>query len=153
MSKTDSLEPSDANPIGRPTDYRAQYCEQVIELGRQGKSHAQIAAALDQARMTLYRWQEQFPEFSDAMTRAKDLAQAWWEDQGQTGLVIPGFNATLWGKQVTCRFRADYTEVVKNEHSGPDGKPIEVAAVELTVEERRARIAQLMQETGFKAPE
>jgi hypothetical protein len=93
-------------------------CGQVVELGRQGKSHAQIAAALDVARKTLYEWQERYPEFSDAITHAKDLAQAWFEDMGQSGLVMPGFNASLWAKQVSCRFREDYTDASKIEHSG-----------------------------------
>lgn len=134
-------------PIGRPTDYRIEYCEQVVELGRQGKGHAQIAAALNQARQTLYDWADAHPEFLDAMTRAKDLSQAWFEDMGQTGLMMPGFNASLWAKQVTCRFRADYADVVKQELSGPNGQPIEVAAVELTPEERRERIQQLLAQT------
>lgn len=95
---------------GRPTDYLPEYCERVVELGRAGKSHAQIAADLDVARMTLYRWAEAVPEFSDAITRARDLAQAWFEDKGQTGLDTSGFNASLWAKQVSCRFRDDYTD-------------------------------------------
>lgn len=105
-------------PAGRPTDYRPEMCEEVIELGRLGKSHAQIAAALDVARQSLHNWVEIYPEFMDAMTRARDLAQSWWEDQGQSGLVMQGFNASLWSKQVSCRFREEYTDASKLEHSG-----------------------------------
>lgn len=118
---------SESRPVGRPTDYRAEYCEQVIDLGRQGKGHAQIAAALNQSRQTLYDWADAHPEFLGAMTRAKDLAQAWFEDMGQTGLMLPGFNASLWSKQVSCRYPDDYRDVVKQEHSGPKGGPIDVA--------------------------
>jgi len=105
-------------PAGRPTDYRPEFCERVLELGREGKSHAQIAANLGVARKTLYEWQERYPEFGDAMTHARDLSQAWFEDMGQTGLVMQGFNASLWAKQVSCRFREDYTDASKLEHSG-----------------------------------
>lgn len=97
-------------PAGRPTDYRPEMCDQVVELGRQGKSHAQIAASLDVARQTLRNWADEHPEFLAAITRAKDLAQAWFEDMGQSGLVMQGFNASLWAKQVSCRFRDDYTD-------------------------------------------
>jgi hypothetical protein len=96
--------------MGRPTDYDPGYCERAIELGRAGKSKAQIAADLDVARQTLDNWGAAHPEFLDALTRARDLAQAWWEDRGQHGLERPGFNASLWSKQVSCRFREDYTE-------------------------------------------
>lgn len=104
--------------MARPTDYRPEYCDQVIELGRQGKSHCQIAADLDVARQTLHNWADQYPEFLDAITRARDLAQAWFEDKGQSGLETPGFNASLWAKQVSCRFRDDYTDKQVTEHAG-----------------------------------
>lgn len=93
---------------GRPTDYRDSHCAQVIELGKQGKSHAQIAAALDVSRQTMYTWQEKHPEFLDAITRARDLAQAWFEEKGQIGLADKTFNAALWDKQVSARFRNEY---------------------------------------------
>ena len=105
-------------PVGRPSEYKAEYCDQVIELGRDGKSPAQIAAALDVARMTLYLWADAHPEFMAAFTRARDLAQAWFEDKGQEGLFLPGFNASLWSKQVSSRYPDDYTEKRQLEHSG-----------------------------------
>jgi Helix-turn-helix domain of resolvase len=117
------------NPVGCPSKYKAEYCEQVIELGRQGKSPAQIAAALDVARMTLYLWADAHPEFMAAFTRAKDLAQAWFEDKGQDGLFIPGFNASLWSKQVSSRFREDYTE--RQEITGKDGKDLLPTEIEI----------------------
>jgi hypothetical protein len=120
-------------PAGRPTSFRPEYCDRVIELGREGKSHAQIAASLDVARQTLHNWASAHPEFLDAITHARDLSQAWWEDAGQSGLTTPGFNASLWAKSVSARFPADYTERSKQEHSGPNGTPlfsrVEVVAV------------------------
>lgn len=110
---------------GRPTDYRPEFCEQVVELGRQGKSPAQIAAALDVSRAVLYLWGDTYPEFLTAFTRARDLAQAWFEDRGQEGLTMPGFNASLWAKQVSARYPDDYTERQKRELTGANGGPVE----------------------------
>lgn len=112
--------------FGRPTEYRKEMCEQVIELGRIGKSHAQIASTLDVSRETLYTWQDTYPDFLDAITRARQLAQAWFEDMGQAGLVMPNFSASLWAKQVSCRFPDDYREVTRQELTGKDGQPIRV---------------------------
>lgn len=112
-------------PAGRPTDYRDEYCARVVELGREGKSHAQIAAALDVSRQTLHNWANAHPEFLDAITHARDLAQAWFEDKGQIGLMTPGFNASLWAKQVSARFPDDYTERQKREVTGANGGPVE----------------------------
>jgi hypothetical protein len=105
-------------PAGRPTSYRPEYCDRVIEFGRQGKSVVQMACALGKSKDSLYEWAKVHPEFSDAFTRARDLAQAWFEGVGQDGLDDPGFNASLWAKQVSCRFRADYTDTTRFEHSG-----------------------------------
>lgn len=97
-------------PAGRPTTYDPAYCEKVMELGEQGKSPVQIAVALKVPRTTMLSWASEHPEFSTALTRAKELEQDWWENAGQNGLVTPGFNATLWSKSMQARFREDYTE-------------------------------------------
>lgn len=122
---------------GRPTDYRPEYCEQVVELGREGRSYTQIAARMDIAKSTLYLWMDAHPEFSDAMTRARELAQCWFEDKGQGGLETPGFNASLWAKQVSARFPDDYTERSKRELSGAEGKDLFPARVELVAVEAK----------------
>lgn len=127
--------------MGRPTDYRPEHCDRVIELGRQGKSHAQIAADLDVSRQTLHNWAKAQPAFLDAITRARDLAQAWWEDKGQNGLETPGFNASLWAKQVSCRFREDYTDTSKTELTGPNGGPIGVTSATDLTNDQLATIA------------
>ncbi len=95
---------------GRPTDYRPEYCEQVIELGRDGKSVAQIAAELGVCRNTLNNWADAHPEFLTAFTRARDLSLAWWEGTAQSNLATSGFNASLWSRSMAARFPADYTE-------------------------------------------
>lgn len=118
-------------PAGRPTDYRPEYCEAVLDLGRAGKSHAQIAAALDVSRQTLHNWAASYPEFLDAITHARDLSQAWFEEKGQSGLETPGFNASLWAKQVSARFPDDYTERQKKELTGKDGASLFPTRVEV----------------------
>lgn len=97
-------------PAGRPTDYRPEFCDQVVEWGRMGYSKAQIARELDVSRQTVDTWCSVHPEFLDSITHARDLALAWFESKGQEGLEKSGFNASLWAKMVSCRFREDYTE-------------------------------------------
>ncbi|TNE58626.1 MAG: hypothetical protein EP341_03150 [Sphingomonadales bacterium] len=97
-------------PAGRPTKYKPEYCQLVIDMGREGKSWAQMASALDVDRATFYNWQEQHPEFFTAFNRAKAHAQAWWEDKAAEALNNREFNAPVWKKSVEARFREDYTE-------------------------------------------
>lgn len=109
---------------GQPTLYRPEYCEQVIEWGKEGKSKAQIAARLNICRQTLDNWTNDHPEFLDAITRARVQAQNWWEDKAQEGMLMPGFNASVWAKSMSARFPDDYTEKNKTELTGIDGAPI-----------------------------
>ena len=95
---------------GRPSEYDEAYCERVIELGKDGKSKAQMAAAFDVSRQTIDNWAAAHPEFLEALSRAMAHCQAWWEDKGAKGMETPGFNAAVWKKSVEARFREDYTE-------------------------------------------
>lgn len=107
---------------GRPTSYELDYCEQVIELGRAGKSKAQMAAHFDVSRQTIDNWAIEHEEFLEALTRAVTHAQAWWEDAAQTGYAGETINPMVWSKSVQARFREDYTE--RKEVTGKDGGPI-----------------------------
>jgi hypothetical protein len=96
--------------MGRPSVYRPEFCEQVIALGKQGKSITQIAAKLDVDKATVLKWKEEKEDFSTAMRAALTYSQEWWEDKAQTGLIDRNFNAALWKHCVTSRFREDYSE-------------------------------------------
>lgn len=110
-----------AHAGGRPTDYRDEYCEQIIELGRLGYSKVQMACELGIVKKTLFNWAEEHPEFLHALTRAEQESQAWWEKQGQLGLTADKFQASLWAKSMSARFPDDYTEKSKQELTGANG--------------------------------
>lgn len=100
-----------SNPVGRPCVYRKEMCERVVCWGREGCSWTEIACRLDIATQTLYAWRDTFPEFSDALMRARQEAQAWYEGEGRKGVWGGSdFNASTWAKQVSCRFPKDYRE-------------------------------------------
>jgi hypothetical protein len=124
---------------GRPSVYHPAFCERAIELGKLGKSLVQIACDFDVTRETIYAWMREKPEFSDAMTRAKAHSQAWWEEMGQVGLTMQGFNASLWAKNVSCRFREDYSEPKNVILSGDAANPVRtVNRVEIVAVEAKA---------------
>jgi hypothetical protein len=107
---TPRKKPEDRLKVGRPSLYRPEYCEAVIELGKEGRSIAGMAAHFDVGRNTIDEWAAVHPEFSEALTRAKVHAQSWWEQQGVSGMREKTFNARVWEISVRSRFRDDYTE-------------------------------------------
>jgi hypothetical protein len=126
------------------------YCDVVIDLGRQGKSLAWIAAHFGVSLGQMQNWMARWPEFKEACEVGQTAAQANWEDEGQVNLNTPGFQSSVWSKNMEKRFRdtgwGDSAQ--KIEHSLADGsRPLsttEVIAVPrgafLTEEQARANI-------------
>lgn len=119
--------------MGRPSKYDLAFCDQVVALGREGKSKAQIAAALDVDRATIDRWAESHPEFCSAIARARDLALAWWEEVGQSGMFHADkgtkLNPQLWSRSMAARFPDDYRENKGVELTGKGGGALQAQVV------------------------
>ena len=83
-------------PAGRPTKYKPEFCDVVIECGRAGMGKAEMAAELQIAYSNFDIWQHEHPEFQEAVKEAVRQSQAWWERQGRIATfgAVPGFNAT-----------------------------------------------------------
>ena len=112
-------------PAGRPTDYREEMCERVIELGRDGYSKAEMAADLGVTRATMDAWTRQHEEFLNSVSIAQELSLAWWEKQSRVNLNSKEFQSSLWGKAMSGRFpKEPYRDRV--EASGADGGPLQV---------------------------
>lgn len=128
---------------GRLTSYKLEYCDQVVELGKLGKSKAQMASYFDVSRQTIDNWANDNPVFLEALTRAVTHAQAWWEEAAQTGKAGETINPMVWSKSVQARFREDYTE--RKEFTGKDGGPIETDTThhgEIAISDTSAFIAE-----------
>ena len=119
---------TEKRPVGRPSLYDPKYCEEVITLGRIGKSVEQIASILNVSLRVLYDWRDKHPEFLHALEDAKTYEQAWWEEQAAAYMVenkeSDRLNATLWSRSMAARFPKKYRESTKTEITGADGAPL-----------------------------
>jgi len=115
-------------PVGRPSLYDPKYCEEVVALGKIGKSVEQIASTLNVSLRTMYSWRDAHEEFLHALDDAKTHEQAWWEDQAAAYMVenkeSDRLNATLWSRSMAARFPKKYRESTKTEITGADGAPL-----------------------------
>ena len=61
-------------PAGRPTDYRAEFCDIAHGLAQQGATDREIAEDLGIDVATYYRWRHSHPEFREAVRLGKEAA-------------------------------------------------------------------------------
>ncbi len=137
--------------VGRPSAYPetqkalVDLAERILALADDGKSITQISADLNVPRQTLQNWARDHEEFAAILararelelprrplawpylrqySRARELELAWWESKGQENLGSREFNAALWMKSVSARFKGDYGEKIQTELTGKDGKDL-----------------------------
>jgi len=105
---------------GRPSVYKDDMCERVIQCGKEGMSKAEMAATLGVAYSTFDLWENTKPAFSEAVKEARRQSQAWWERQGRIATFggIDGYNATSYIFQMKNRFRDEWNDTIKQDHSG-----------------------------------
>jgi hypothetical protein len=66
-------------PAGRPSKYNPVYCDEVIELSKDGASEDECALTIGVCPQTFENWKKEHPQFLDACTRAKAARKVWWE--------------------------------------------------------------------------
>jgi len=129
------IDTTEKRPVGRPSLYDPKYCEEVIALGKIGKSSEAIGAMLGVGTATLYRWRDEFPEFREALELAKEFELHWWEDIAQTHMIenkeSDRINASIWSRSMAARFPKKYRESTKTEITGADGAPL-ISGIQVT---------------------
>lgn len=90
---------------GRPTKYRLEFPEQLLDHMQRGKSFASFGAKLRVTRECLYEWTRRHKEFSDAKSLGDLLSLQWWEDLLQDGAQGMPCNVTATLFVLKCRHR------------------------------------------------
>ena len=90
--------------MAKLTKYNPAMCKKVIELMSEGASLCEVSAKLGICKDEIHEWEENIPEFSDAIKKGKLLSQVWWEKQGRLNLTNKNFNYTLWYANMKNRF-------------------------------------------------
>jgi hypothetical protein len=105
--------------VGRPTKYKEEYCNKLIEHMAEGYSFDSFAGIVEVHIDTLYEWAKVHKEFSDAKHIGTAKSMAWWEKIGRMGMVneIPFFNDRIWRLNMINRFRTQWSDGTKNENN------------------------------------
>lgn len=121
---------------GRPTKYKQEYCQMLIDHMEQGKSLESFVAVLYRhtsgavrvCRKTLYNWMRDYPEFQEARDFGNDLSLDFWEEMGIENIHNPPnqFNTALYC--FNMKNRHGWTDRVEQTHVGDADKPVHVNA-------------------------
>ena len=103
---------------GRPTTYKPEYCQAVIEHMSEGASLTSFAASVDCSRATINVWMDANPEFLEAVKTGKAKCATWWEKVSRTNAVEGGGNATLCIFGLKNMAPDEWREKQEIEHSG-----------------------------------
>lgn len=115
-------------PAGRPTKYKPEYCQMLIDHMSQGLSFESFAADVDTWAGTLYRWEEAHPEFREAKRKGFEKCRKFYEKAGVAGFMgkIPGFNTAAWIFNMKNRFKwhdrqeLEVTASIETRELGPE---------------------------------
>lgn len=159
--------------MGRPTKYDpAETPGKAAQFARDGLTEDQIAGRLGIGRTTLFEWRQRYPDFANALKEQKAVIDSKverslferamgyeYEEEEVTALrdrkgesiarikrtkkrVPPDVTAQIfWLKN---RQPARWRDVQQQEHTGKDGRPIQVDHSSLTDEERADRMLALL---------
>lgn len=105
-----------ANPVGRPSRFKKEYCQELVKHMTQGYSIESFGAVANCGKTTIYRWLEEHEEFRNAYEEGRAKGMLFWEKLGVHGSVgkLPGFKDRAWIFNMKNRF--GWRE--KLEHSG-----------------------------------
>lgn len=96
----------DNMPAGRPTDYREEYCEMLIEHMGRGLSFASFGGIVGCSEDTLHEWKKVHPKFSESEYIGRTKSMLFWEEMGIVGTTEGNhFNAMSWKFNMGNRFK------------------------------------------------
>jgi len=125
--------------LGRPTSYKPEYCQLLIQHMEKGYSFESFAGLVGVSKQTIYDWCEANPNFLDSKKKAFEKNRLFWEEQGIDGLFSEtefdskgkpvksrSINSTLWIFQMKNRFKEEWREKQEIQHEGHIGTSITV---------------------------
>jgi transposase len=93
--------------MARPTKFKPEFCDQMVQAGKQGLSVEAFAGQIGVSKECIYHWTRTKPAFSDAKKRFETASQLFWETAGLAGMTgkIKNFNAAVWIFNMKNRFK------------------------------------------------
>ena len=95
----------------RQSKYNSDMCTKIIDAATKGKHITGMMLAINcKSKATWYKWQEEHPEFKEAVEYSKHISQGFYEELGLLGTTgqIKNFSATTYALIMNNKFKEDY---------------------------------------------
>ena len=112
-------------PAGRPSKYKPEFCETIVECAMQGQWEAEWASACDVVVSTLHDWRTMFPEFGEAFARARQESEVAFNRKFRDAMEDGTGHAPLYKWTMSAVFGKTEKTEVTNTMQGPNGGPIQ----------------------------
>lgn len=107
--------------FGRPTEYKPEYCQKLIDYMALGYSYEAFAGKLGVSKQTLYNWEKANQDFMDAKSIAVEKCRVYWESlaiDNPFTTKLGGLNTGVWVFNMKNRFKwTDKVEVEAGEET------------------------------------
>jgi hypothetical protein len=77
--KSETKEKPEGYIFGRPTDYRPEFCQMLVDHMKQGFSFKSFGAIIDVCETTITSWASTHDDFLAAKTKGKSFERLYWE--------------------------------------------------------------------------
>ena len=104
---TDKEDKPEGYVFGRPTKYKPEYCQKLIDFMEQGYSYEAFAGSISVVVDTLREWEKVHEDFSAAKGIAFHKSRLYFDRMGLDHMVLPKgitFNNTVWNANMKNRF-------------------------------------------------
>lgn len=64
--------------VGRPSKYKKEYCQKIIESGKRGETLVHFACDIGVSKDTINEWATKHEDFSDALKLCKQHNEKYW---------------------------------------------------------------------------
>ncbi len=102
-----------ARLAGAPRKYNPSIADRFLQYRTEGKTQAQAMKLCDiRSWETLRRWQNDYPEFKEAVQFGEIVSQARWEEIGEMGILgqIEKFSASTYIFKMCNQFKDQYKQ-------------------------------------------
>jgi hypothetical protein len=112
----------ESKPVGRPSKYKPEYCDQVEKLCKLGATDKDIADFFEVEESTINNWKVEHPEFMESIKTVKRLKF------NECYLVFVGYNYSSSGFDIG---RFDLSGMIELQANGDCVSPSEVKVFKL----------------------